>query len=45
MKQLSTQRYLESLNDKDDLISEYGVSEDVRYILLNISGFKDLHRR
>ncbi len=45
LKQISTKRYLELLKDIDDLIAKYGVSEDVRYILLNISGFKDLHRR
>ena len=45
LKQVSNKRYLELLKKIDDLITKYGVNEDVRNILLNISGFKDLHRR
>lgn len=44
LKQISNKRYLELLNEIDELITKYGVNEDVRNILLNISGFKDLHR-
>ena len=44
LKQISEKRYLELLKDIDDLIGKYGVNDDVREILLNISGFKDLHR-
>ena len=44
LKQISNKRYLELLKEIDELITKYGVNEDVRNILLNISGFKDLHR-
>lgn len=43
LKQISVKRYSELLNDIDILIAKYAVNEDVRNILLNISGFKDLY--
>lgn len=43
LKQISEKRYLELQNDIDHLINRYGEIENVREILLNISGFKDLH--
>ena len=44
LKQVSVKRYSELLKEIDELIAKYGVTDDVRNILLNISGFKDLHR-
>lgn len=45
LKQISEKRYLELQQDIDNLIAKYGATEDIRNILLNISGFKDLKRR
>ncbi|MDE6643565.1 MAG: Abi family protein [Muribaculaceae bacterium] len=42
--QISNKRSLELLNEIEDLIAKYGVDQNVYKILLNISGFKDLHR-
>lgn len=44
LKQISERIQMELLRDIDDLIAEYGAGYDVRNILLNISGFKELHR-
>lgn len=44
LKQISEKRYLELLSDIEALISKSGARQDVRNILLNISGFKDLHK-
>ena len=45
MRQVSQKRANELQKDIDGLLAKYGANEEVKDILLNISGFKDLHRR
>ncbi len=45
LRQVSQKRANELQQDIDELIAKYGSNRDVNNILMNISGFKDLHRR
>ena len=45
LKQVSVKRHNELLNEIDTLIAKYCKTQTVKDIIMNISGFRDLHKK